>query len=228
MSIACGLTRAFALGLVLVAAAACTTAERPPETIMVRAGGNAIALVPVTPASLGCPRAARLLRYPVPCPTVLPQTVLGNYLSCGSTFMIGNPCIRKWHGWMVATGGMAASGVGVTPSNTEHLVMEAVPFRTTNYNLVANGPVWQAVGRPRTVRALNWITIGGRRMRWIIVPQDTQGSAMAGHLMLVWTTRSHTYALGFHNLWGMSLTRALDISVARHLMLIRPGSPPER
>lgn len=195
-------------------------------TVMVRAGRNAVALVPVSPAALGCPQAARLLRYPLPCPAILPRTVLGSYLRCGSTFMIGNPCVSKWHGWMVATGGTPASGMGITPGNSEHLVMEGAPFRTDNYNLIANGPVWPAMGSPHTVRALDWITIGGRRMRWIIVPPDTQGSAMAGHLMLVWANGSHTYALGFHILWGMPLARALDIAVASHLLMVVPGRHP--
>ena len=63
-------------------------------------------------------------------------------------------------------------------------------------------------------------------MRWIIVPQVTQGSAMAGHLMLVWSAGSHTHTLGIHNRWGMPLTRALDLAVACHLVTIRPGSSP--
>ena len=48
---------------------------------------------------------------------------------------------------------------------------------------------------------------------------------MAGHLMLVWATRSHAYALGFHILWGMQVARALDLAVARHLVMAGLPSP---
>lgn len=230
-------TRMAVTGVALVTVASCSGGQaagthhraRPAPgraaagTVMVRAGRNAVALVPVSPASLGCPQTARGLRYPVPCPAMLPRAVLQAY-SCGATFMAANPChSRPWHGWMAASGGTDTTGQGVTPSNTEHFVMESVPYRTINYDVVANGPVWKSLGRPRTVRLLGWITISGQRMRWIIVPQNTQGSAMAGHLMLVWSTRSHTYALGFHNLYGMRLAKALDVAVARHLSMVLPG-----
>ena len=47
---------------------------------------------------------------------------------------------------------------------------------------------------------------------------------MAGHLMLVWPARVDTCALEFHYRWGMPLRRALDLTVARHLVTIRPDS----
>jgi hypothetical protein len=123
---------------------------------------------------------------------------------------------------MAATGGSAAYGEGTTPENDEHFVMESSPYRTANYNLVANGPVWQAMGRPHTVRVLGLVRVHGQRMRWIFVPEDTEGSVMAGHLMLVWSAGSHTYALGFHDLWGLRLNRALDLAVASHLVMVQP------
>ena len=43
--------------------------------------------------------------------------------------------------------------------------------------------------------------------------------------MLVWATRSHTYALGFHILCGMQVARALDLAVARHLVMAGLPSP---
>jgi hypothetical protein len=128
---------------------------------------------------------------------------------------------------MVASGGGAMSGPGVTVSGNQHFVMESVPFATANYDLVANGPVWYALGRPRTAQALGWITVGGKRMRFVMVPQDTQGSAMAGHLALVWTEGPHTYAITFHVLppGGEPMARALDIAVAQRLVMISPPSP---
>ena len=76
----------------------------------------------------------------------------------------------------------------------------------------------------RAELALGWITIRGLRMRWVTVTQDLEGSVMAGHIMLVWSAASHTYALGFHNFWGKALTRALDIAVAQALVMTRPGA----
>jgi len=226
-------------GAVLLTAAACsgppTRAHAPVRrahtavavgTVLVRAGKYSVALVPVTPSELGCVQTARRLGYPVPCPPKLPQAVLGANALCLHTFMSPGwirgcgPGPRFWRGWMVAAGGEAASGSGLNPSNTEHFVMEASPFRTTSDNLIANGPGWASLGRPHTVRALGWIRIGGRRMRWIVVPPNTGGSAMAGHLMLVWATRSHAYALGFHILWGIPVARALDLAVASHLVMV--------
>jgi hypothetical protein len=66
---------------------------------------------------------------------------------------------------------------------------------------------------------------GGRRMRFVMIPQDTDGSAMAGHLALVWTAGSHTYAITFHVLWGVPLARALDLAVAQRLVMIFPPAP---
>jgi hypothetical protein len=74
--------RALVLGAVLAAAAACTgtgapavrraPSVRPAVTrsgqVVVRAEGDAVALVRVSAASLGCPQAAQLLHYPAPCP----------------------------------------------------------------------------------------------------------------------------------------------------------------
>jgi hypothetical protein len=189
--------------------------------LVVRAGKYAVTLTPVSPQSLGCTKAAHTLHYPLPCPAMLPSAVLGDY-GCGS-FIEAEPCgSPPWRGWMAASGGNAVTGPGETPSNDEHFVMEAAPFRTTNYNLIANGPVWVSMGRPHTVQPLGWVTIDGSRMRWIYVSQNTEGSAMAGHIMLVWSAGPHTYALGFHNLWGKPLTEALNVAVAQHLRMVQP------
>jgi hypothetical protein len=129
---------------------------------------------------------------------------------------------------MSASGGNAVFGTGLTVSNNQHFVMESVPFRTTDYAVVVYGPARYRLGRPRTARALGWTTAGGRRMRWVLVPPQTSGSFMAGHLMLVWATRSHTYALGFHILapGGLPVAAALDRAVASHLVMVGPGRHP--
>jgi hypothetical protein len=230
-------TRIATAALTLAVAAACTTPAAGPHphprakraavshAVTVTAGGAKVDLEPVTPASLGCAGAARALGYALPCPAHLPRAVLGGYGICDvSHFMQANPC-GNWPHWMAATGGGTAplSGSGAaTPANTEHFVMEGLPYATTNYDAVANGPGWQNLIVPGTVHALGWITIHGFRMRWITVAQNLEGSVMAGHIMLVWSAASHTYALGFHNFWGNTLTRALDIAVAQSLVMIPP------
>ncbi|MGH3258731.1 MAG: hypothetical protein ACRDOU_25595, partial [Streptosporangiaceae bacterium] len=129
--------------------------------------------------------------------------------------------------WMIASGGGAMSGSNVTVADNQHFVLESAPLATSNYDLIANGPVWYALGRPRTVQALGWITIGGRRMRFVMVPQNTQGSAMAGHLALVWIAGPRTYAITFHVLppGGEPMARALDIAVAQRMVMIPPAAP---
>ena len=63
----------------------------------------------------------------------------------------------------------------------------------------------------------------GRLMRWSFVPPDeNDGSAFAGHLVLLWNAFGHTYAYGFHDLSTISITRALDLELIHHLVIVRP------
>lgn len=223
--------------LVVITIAACTGPPRSAQPhsrsrgqnpgqahgLVVRAGKYAVTLTQVSPQSLGCTKTATLVGYAVPCPTMLPAIVLGDYSLCLGTFMSpmtvgscgGGPSVRRW---MAATGGIDASGPGNTPSNDEHFVMEATPFRTTRYDVIAGG----ATIRASNVRVLGWAEIAGRHMRWIMVSQNAEGSDMAGHIMLVWSAGRHTYALGFHDLWGEPLNEALDVAVAQHLRMVQP------
>jgi hypothetical protein len=58
-------------------------------------------------------------------------------------------------------------------------------------------------------------------MRLIEVPRDVY-EPMEGHLMLVWETAGHTYALGFRLGHDEAATRSLDLAVARHLVMVKP------
>lgn len=230
--------------LISIVAVACTSpgharphvshpaaAPAPSAQLVVTAGPYSVTFVRSTPAQLGCVTAARRLGYPVPCPIWLPQIIAQQPdPSCSGTIMVTCTQDPMWRDWMFANGGMAISGTGpgITPDTEEHFVMEAAPFPTGNYDLIANGPVWGSLSRPRTAQALDWVTAGGRRMRFVMIPQDTNGSAMAGHLALVWTAGSHTYAITFHVLWGLPLARALDLAVAQRLVMISPPAPAAR
>lgn len=232
-------------GLMPIVAVACTSPghgrPHPPHPavapissaqLVVTARPYSVTFVRSTPAQLGCVKAAQLLGYPVPCPVWLPQIIAQEPgASCADatslTIMLTCEPDPPWRGWMFGNGGLVISGTGpgISPDSDEHFVMEATPFPTDNYDLIANGPVWYGLGRPRNVRAMDWVTVGGRRMRFVMIPQDTAGSAMAGHLALVWTAGSHTYAITFHVLWGVPLARALDLAVAQRLVMISPPSP---
>jgi hypothetical protein len=68
------------------------------------------------------------------------------------------------------------------------------------------------------VERLGSAWIGGRRALWISVPQGTASSAFAGHLVLYWTTRRHSYVLGFHGFDAGA--RRLDRAIARSIRLV--------
>lgn len=60
-------------------------------------------------------------------------------------------------------------------------------------------------------------------MRTVFVPPRTnEGSAFAGHVVLVWTKKGHTYALGFHDVSDIRSTLELDLAVARGIEFVSP------
>ena len=102
----------------------------------------------------------------------------------------------------------------------EHLVITASPRPLREYAKVVNGPGWY---RGDWVDVGDWITVNGWRARWVFVPPRTNdGSAFAGHIVLVWTMSGHTYAVGFHDWNPRAVTRAMDLEIVRH---IRPVNP---
>jgi hypothetical protein len=53
-----------------------------------------------------------------------------------------------------------------------------------------------------------------------VPPQTNDGSAEAGHVMLIWTTGRHTYGVGFHDTSTRAATRAMDLQLVRHLRMV--------
>ncbi len=83
---------------------------------------------------------------------------------------------------------------------------------------VVNGPPWYPGAR---VRPLGRLTINGRRIRAVFVPQaGNEGSAFAHHVVLVWTVGRHTYGAGFHDVRGIAATLALDRELVGSIRLV--------
>jgi hypothetical protein len=97
--------------------------------------------------------------------------------------------------------------------------LTASPHPISSYAKVVNGPAWYPAAR---VRLLGWVVANGWRMREVFVPYATNdGSAFANHVVLIWTVGKHTYAIGFHDVYGIHHTLLLDLALARGISLIR-------
>ena len=161
-----------------------------------------------------CHRAARVVDYPVPCPTrLLPG--MGPFGGdpnrgprCQSQFIAAARCSPAWRGWVVGS-----SIVG-----QEHLAIVASPRPIRSYARLINGPAWY----PGATESLGGtVMINGWHARWVTVPPaTTDGSAFMGHIVLVWTVGGHTYGAGFHNVSPQ--TRELDLQLVRSIKLIGP------
>jgi hypothetical protein len=53
-------------------------------------------------------------------------------------------------------------------------------------------------------------------------PATNEGSIFSDHLVLVWTSGGHTYALGFHLGRSRRRTQMLNETVARSVSLVPP------
>jgi hypothetical protein len=125
--------------------------------------------------------------------------------------IIGPGCAKSWRGWV-----FGSSGFGYE----QHLVITASPSPLRSYAKAVNGPGWYPGAR---VRPLGWMIINAKLMRVAFVPAATnEGSAFMSHVVLIWTVRRHTYAIGFHDIHGIRQALALDVSLARGIELIRP------
>ena len=170
-----------------------------------------------------CTKTARAVGYPVPCPTrLLPgMPAFGGDPSrgprCQSQFIAPATCAPAWRGWVV---GSSAVGIGDPAGQFQHLVIVASPHPIRNYARVVNGPAWYPEASERLG---GWLTVGPWHARWVAVPPATNdGSAFAGHIVLVWATAGHTYAAGFHNISGERATKQLDTALIRGLRLVEP------
>ena len=167
-----------------------------------------------------CQRTARAVGYPVPCPTALPEGLVGTAVTAGPcrgyrSQLVGTACasIAAWRGWVF---GSTQLGTG---RSFQHLVIQVAP-RPVSYAEAVNGPTVTPGDHPEVGGP---ITIDHRRMRWLFVnPQTNPGSAFMGHVVLVWTEAGHTYAVGFHAVTSLTAAAALDYQLVRRLQLVRP------
>jgi hypothetical protein len=160
-----------------------------------------------------CQATANEVGYPVPCPTLVPEGLGATPGIGGCQLDIIGPavCAKAWRGWVV----------GSSETNDQHLVIVASPRPLRNDAKVVNGPAWYPDARVRPLRSL---TINGWRMRAVYVPVKTNaGSAFMRHVVLIWTVRSHTYGIGFHNVRGLGATLDLDTALARGVRLVGPA-----
>lgn len=173
-----------------------------------------------------CQRTADALRYPVPCPTMLPQGLAPTPPVPGCRFAIIGAGSRPgcklpaasalWDDWIVGSSQVFKAGPGLE----QHLVLQGAP-RVVSPAHAVDGPYQLFPGT--RVQALGVARVGRRRMHWYFVPPATnQGSAFQGHLVLVWDANGHSYAYGFHVLDTMSVARALDLELARNLITVYP------
>jgi hypothetical protein len=173
-----------------------------------------------------CRTAARLVGYAVPCPTRIPRGLIGTptglpgyserrqHAGCRPRFAIVgvSPCrpLGRWKGWI--------AGSSEIRLPREHLVISASPRPIRSYAKVVNGPGWYPGAR---VDVADWVMVNGWRARWVFVPPLTNdGSAFAGHVVLVWTTGGHTYAAGFHDTSSRAVTREMDLQLVRHMRMV--------
>ena len=162
-----------------------------------------------------CRASARVVGYPVPCPTRVPAGLkpFGGRSDCRADIIQPAPhcpnTVPSPPGWVV--------GSGATETRA-HLVLTASPHPLRNYAKVVNGTAWYPGAR---VQPLGWVTVNGWRMRAVFVPPDTNdGSAFASHVVLIWTVGSHTYGVGFHAVHGRHDALLLDEELVHG---IRPG-----
>jgi hypothetical protein len=166
---------------------------------------------------LRCHNVARAVGYRAPCPMLLPRGLRPTQVRAGPPChfqIVGLPCSPPgpWKGWIVGSSEVAWP--------REHLVIAASPVPVPDYAKVANGPGWYPGAR---VSLGGSTVINGWRARWVFVtPATNDGSAFAGHVVLVWTTAGHTYAVGFHDLSTRAQTRAMDLELVRHMRLVSP------
>ena len=178
----------------------------PTRTQKIEAAG--LRFVAASPRLVAtCHSTARAVAYAVPCPMRVPEG-LNEAGAIGPGGIDG--AAKSWRGWVVGSSYIGA----------DHLVITASPGPLRNYAKVVNGPAWYPNER---VRTLGWVNVNGWRMRSVYVPPETNdGSAFMHHVVLIWTVRQHTYAVGFHNIKGLRQTLLLDEELAKHIKIVRP------
>lgn len=175
------------------------------------------------PASLvaECRRTARLVGYPVPCPSLIPAGITGTPVDGGPCRgfrfgIVGVTCSagsQFWHGWVVGSSQLAPG-----TSSFQHLVIQASPHSVDLVEAVdgpgTNGKYQVDIG--------GRLTVGRWHGSWVFVDSRTNpDSAFMGHLVFVWTVGGHTYAVGFHAVSTLLTAAAMDYELVRHVSLVR-------
>jgi hypothetical protein len=164
-----------------------------------------------------CRATARIVGYPVPCPSRVPRGLTATGVTgasgCGLAIVGAGglgACSKAWRGWVVGSSQVAQ----------EHLVLSASPTALPDAEHAANGPAWYQKARVRLLRRMR---INGWHVQAVFVPPaSNDGSAFAQHVVLVWTAGRHTYAVGFHDVYGIAPTLALDTQLVRSIALVGP------
>ena len=164
---------------------------------------------------VACRETARVVGYPVPCPSKIlaggtpPPKVSPCRIELIGAAGVGG-CAHSWRGWVV----------GSMQTSQHHLVLQASPEPIRSLSRMINGPGWYPGASE--VR-LGIVHAGGWMMRAVYAdPATNDGSIFSNHLVLVWTTGGHTYALGFHLGRSRHRTQMLNETVARSVSLVPP------
>jgi len=176
--------------------------------------------------SMECQGTADAVGYAVPCPTVLPLGTTATSPQPGCRFAIiaqttspACPGGAHLHGWIFGTSGVNQPGSGA--ASFQHLVIWANPRVVSNPARAIDGPQVY----PERVLPRGSIRIDGILRHWYLVPIDNP-SAFRGHLVLLWNELGHTYVYGFHVSDTMTMARALDLELVRHLEMVHPRHSP--
>ena len=160
----------------------------------------------------------------MPCPTLLPvgmEPTPGAH-RCRFAFVAAHTTAPDcggaiWRGWIF---GSVQVDSRYYTAGFQHLVVEGAPHAVTPVHAI-DGPGKLPPGT--RVEALGVAKVNGTAMRWYFVPPNRNyESAFQQHLVLVWTAAGHTYAYGFHVVATLAVARALDLELARHLIVVEP------
>lgn len=163
-----------------------------------------------------CRNTATKLGYPVPCPGLLP---LGSY----PTIVQAGPFAGQYQQAYIHPGFGSARDFSFSsiewqdPSRPAHLVVVGSPtlldVRRIIFMPLRPGPLDHVV-------VLGKEKLGSFQATWVSVPASSS-TAFGGHLVIVWSTRDHTYALGFHGTGRRA--RSLDLAVWNSIRLVPPA-----
>jgi hypothetical protein len=210
--------------VVIVLAAACdrspSSVESPPVPTSgdtTRSGEEGSVLTPAPESFVqACRKTARTVGYPVPCPSLIlaggtppPEVLPSCRIELIGAGGLGG-CGQQWRGWVV----------GSMETSQHHLVLQASPEPVRSLSKMINGAGWYPGASE--IR-LGTVHAGGWTMREVYAnPATNAGSIFSDHLVLVWTTGGHTYALGFHLARSRRQTQILNEAVANSVSLVSP------